>query len=125
MANRPRSPGSVEVRRPSRAVSLDDARNPEVGGSNADRELLEGLFMDATEGGMPWSQRFMDWVYVWLQQFEEERGRQERVGREASERYPEHVARDVGSGSRKSPGGRYGFTSLTGPYTHTGPRLRD
>ena len=51
MANRPRSPGSVEVRRPSRAVSLDDARNPEVGGSNADRELLEGLFMDATEGG--------------------------------------------------------------------------
>ena len=51
MANGVRPMGSAGVRRPSRAVSLDDARNPEVGGSNADRELLEGLFMDATEGG--------------------------------------------------------------------------
>ena len=43
MANGVRHPGSAGVRRPSRAVSLDDARNPEVGGSNADRELIEGL----------------------------------------------------------------------------------
>ena len=43
MANGVRPMGSAGVRRPSRAVSLDDARNPEVGGSNADRELIEGL----------------------------------------------------------------------------------
>ena len=72
-----------------------------------------------------------DWLYKFLQRFESEIGRQDRVTREAAgggtrpPQYPQYLHRDPGQGVRQSPGGRFGFTSLTGPYTHTGPRLRD
>lgn len=131
----PMEPFEGQRRGMEERFARQDARNPEE--RSADRPLIEGLqsgalVEDSPVPGRPRvrpaqepaGQRFADWLYWYLQRFEEERGRQDRVGYEASQRYPPYLRREPGSGVRGSPGGRFGFTALTGPYTHTGPRLR-